>query len=119
MPELTLEEEVEMRLKKKRDTERNSAVSGDGKYCSQIVSYKKSLSKQYKGGSVHETTNKKLDLPDSHPRGAYGGRDRGRDRRRREPSPEQYVPKKKELTYEQRQKKAALAARYGEQRTKP
>ena len=104
---MTIEEEVAMRLKKARENERSSAVSSDGKYCAQIVSYKKSLSKQFRGGQTFDTTNKKLDLPDSHPRGSYdrdrGGRGRDRDReRRRSPSPEQ--SRKRELTHEQKMK---------------
>jgi pre-mRNA-splicing factor 38B len=116
--ELSLEEEIELRLKKKRENERSSAVSSDGKYCNTIVSYKKSLSKQFKGGQTYETTNKKLDLPDAHPRGAYRSRDRDRDRDRRRRSPSPPMPKKKELTHAQKQKAAELLARYGEQRTK-
>jgi hypothetical protein len=124
--EMTWEQEVERRIHQKREAEKSSAVSSDGRYCSQIISYKKSLSKQFLGGSILEQTNKKLDLPDSHPRGGSGGvggpgagmysRPRRRDRRERSPSPE--IIKKKELTREQKQQQTKLLERYGEQKTK-
>jgi len=108
-----MEEEVEAQLKKIRESERVRATTGDGKYCAQIVSYKKLLSKQFRGGETFDTTNKKLDLPDAHP-SRHSDRDdwrRERDRRRsRSPSPY----KKKELTHEQKIKQAELLARYGD-----
>jgi len=113
LPELSLEEEIEARIKKMRDSDKSSATTSDGRYCAQIVSYKKSLSQQFKGGQTFENTNKKLDIPDPVPRGRddWRDRDRGRDRRReRSPSP----VKKKELTQEQKMKQAALLAKYGD-----
>lgn len=109
-PMLSLEEEIEQRMAKLRDNEKSSATSSDGRYCAQIVSYKKSLSKQFKGGQTFDNTNKKLDLPDAHPRPAGGGRSR---RRSRSPSPT-YVREKKELTHEQKMKQSELLARYGD-----
>lgn len=109
---MTIEQEVEIRFKKKREQERTNATSGDGKYCAQIVSYKKSLSKQFKGGATFETTNRKLDLPDSHPRGSSRTHER-RSRRDRSPSPE-YAPKRKELTQKEKHQKQQLLQLYGD-----
>lgn len=110
-PEISIEEEIERRMQKLRDTEKSSATSSDGRYCSQIVSYKKSLSKQFKGGTTFDNTNKKLDLPDAHPRKSGGTRKRRS--RSRSPSPA-YVREKKELTHEQKMKQIELLARYGD-----
>lgn len=108
--ELTLDEEVEALLKKKRESEKFKATTGDGKYCAQIVSYKKLLSKQFRGGETFDTTNRKLDLPDAHPRPSEDRRRDSYRRRSRSPSP----IKKKELTHEQKMKQAELLARYGD-----
>lgn len=93
-----------------RDSDKSSATTSDGRYCAQIVSYKKSLSQQFKGGQTFENTNKKLDIPDPVPRSEWRDRDRSHRRRERSPSP----IKKKELTHEQKMKQAALLAKYGD-----
>jgi len=108
---LDIEAEIEKRLARKREQERSRATSSDGVYCSQIMSYKKSLSQQFKGGATFETTNKKLDLPDRSPPREERRRSRPvRRERSRSPSP----VRTQRLTKEQMEQRKSLLARYGD-----
>lgn len=112
---MSYEEEVDRKLQEKWNSAKSNAVSSDGVYCPKnITSYKKSLSKQFKGGAIIDEVNKKLDIPDDGaPRhGSYGRGGDGRQYSRRSPSP--LMQKKRELTQEQKRAQAQLFYKYGD-----